>query len=160
MPQLDVTTWPPQLIWLAITFFTLYFIVSRMIIPRTGGTIEKRKSTISGDLAAAQRFKDESEKAAKDREAALTAARARADALHRQSRDEINAELDAERAKLDASLAGKIAGAEQAIASARKKALAEMEGVAADIAASVVSELTGARITKAAAAEAVAKAAK
>jgi F-type H+-transporting ATPase subunit b len=160
MPQLDITTWPPQLIWLAITFFTLYFIVSRMIIPRTGGAIEKRKSTISGDLAAAQRFKDESEKAAKDREAALAEARGRADALHRQSRDAINSELDAQRAKLDSSLAEKIAAAEKSIAGARKKALAEMEGVAADIAASVVSELTGARITKAAAAEAVAKAAK
>ena len=29
MPQLDVAAWPPQLFWLAMTFFVLYFIISR-----------------------------------------------------------------------------------------------------------------------------------
>ena len=57
MPQLDVTTWPSQLFWLAITFLALYIVISRIAIPRTGGVIEKRKATISGDLAAAQKLK-------------------------------------------------------------------------------------------------------
>ena len=48
MPQLDVTTWPSQLFWLAITFLALYIVISRIAIPRTGGVIEKRKATISG----------------------------------------------------------------------------------------------------------------
>ena len=45
MPQLDVTTWPSQLFWLAITFLALYIVISRIAIPRTGGVIEKRKAS-------------------------------------------------------------------------------------------------------------------
>ena len=54
MPQLDISTWPPQLFWLAVTFIALYFVISRVAIPRTGGVIALRKSTIDGDLASAQ----------------------------------------------------------------------------------------------------------
>ena len=77
MPQLDVNGWPPQLFWLAITFFTLYFVISRYVIPRTGGVIEARKSTIDGDLAPARSLKADTEKAVRSYEAALAEAGAR-----------------------------------------------------------------------------------
>ncbi len=160
MPQLDVTTWPSQLFWLAVTFLALYFIISRMVIPRTGGAIEKRKSTIDGDLAAAQKLKGETDAAIASYEAALADARAKAQAIATDNRNKLTAEIDAERAKLDAALGAKIADAEKTITAAKNKALTDVKGVAADLAISIVSELIGARVTKAAAAAAVAKAAK
>jgi F-type H+-transporting ATPase subunit b len=63
MPQLDISAWPPQLIWLAITFIALYFIVVRHAIPRVGGTIHDRRNVIEGDLGAAQRLRNETEQA-------------------------------------------------------------------------------------------------
>ena len=51
MPQLDISTWPPQLFWLAVTFFALYFVISRVAIPRTGGVIALRNPA----AAASQR---------------------------------------------------------------------------------------------------------
>lgn len=160
MPQLDTTTWPSQLFWLAITFIALYLVISRIAIPRTGGVIEKRKSTIEGDLAAAQNLKTETEKALKDYETSLANARAKASALAAENRAQVNAGLDAEKATLDAEMASKIGEAEKKIAASRNKAMADVEEVAAEVAASIVGELTGARITKADAASAVAKAAK
>ena len=77
MPQLDISTWPPQLFWLAVTFLALYFVISRVVIPRTGGVIALRKSTIDGDLASAQKLKVETEKAVQSYEAALADARPR-----------------------------------------------------------------------------------
>ena len=41
MPQLDVNAWPPQLFWLAVTFLVLYFIISKIVIPRTGDSEER-----------------------------------------------------------------------------------------------------------------------
>ena len=68
------------------------------------------------------------------------------------------AEVDAARAKLDGELAGKIAAAEKAIHATRSKALAGVSELATDIAADIVSQLTGTRVTKTDAAKAVAKA--
>ncbi len=157
MPQLDTTTWPPQLIWLAITFFILYFIVSRMIIPRTGGVIEERKSTISNDLAAAQKLKAETDQAIKAYEAALAEARQKATAIASENRDRINAEIDADRAKLDAELAGKIAAAEQSIGATKNKALADVSAMAGDIAGEIVAALTGSKVAKTDIAAAIAR---
>ncbi len=157
MPQLDISTWPPQLFWLAVTFLALYFVISRVAIPRTGGVIALRKSTIDGDLASAQRLKVETENAVKSYEAALADAKAKANAIATENRNKLNAEIEAERAKLDAALGAKIATAEKKVAASRDQALKEVAQMAADIAGQIVQQLTGAKVTKAAAAAAVPK---
>jgi F-type H+-transporting ATPase subunit b len=157
MPQLDLSTWPPQLFWLAITFLALYFVISRVAIPRTGGVIALRKSTIDGDLAAAQKLKSETDAAIKSYEAALAEAKAKAQAINIENRNTLNAEIEAERAKLDAALGAKISAAEKKVAASRDKALGEVADMAAEIAGDIVQQLTGAKVTKAAAAAAVSK---
>lgn len=158
MPQLDVNTWPPQLFWLAVTFLVLYFIISKIVIPRTGGVIEGRKNQIDSDLNAAQRFKADTDKAVADYEKALADARGRAQAIAKETRDKLNAEVDKERSKLDGELAAKIAAAEKTIQEMRSKALASVTELATDIATDIVGQLTGTKVTKADAAKAVAKA--
>jgi F-type H+-transporting ATPase subunit b len=158
MPQLDISTWPPQLIWLAITFGVLYYVISALVIPKLGGVIEQRKSNIEGDLAAAQRLKQETDAAVKAYEASLAKARAEAQAVMAQNRDALNNEIDGERAKLDQSLASKIAVAEKRIATSRDGAMKDVTAMAADVAAQIASRLTGSRITKAAAAAAIPRA--
>ena len=157
MPQLDISTWPPQLFWLAITFLALYFVMSRVAIPRTGGVMALRKSTIDGDLAAAQKLKTETDNAIKSYEAALAEAKAKAQAINIENRNTLNAEIEAERAKLDAALGAKISAAEKKVAASRDKAMAEVADMAADIASQIVQQLTGAKVTKAAASAAVSK---
>jgi F-type H+-transporting ATPase subunit b len=160
MPQLDTTTWPPQLFWLAVTFIALYIFISRVVIPRTGGAIAKRKATVEGDLAQAQKLKADTDKAIQAYEATLAEARVKAHAIAQANRDKLTAEFDAERAKLDRSLGAKIAEAEKKIAAAKMKALEDVKEVAADIAMSIVAELIGARVTKTAATDAVTKVAR
>jgi F-type H+-transporting ATPase subunit b len=160
MPQLDISAWPPQLFWLAISFALLYFVVSKLIIPRTGGVIELRKSTIEGDLAAATRNKAESEAALKAYEASLAEARTKAGAEALQIRNALHAETESARNKLDADLSAKAADADKKITTAKNKALAGVEAMASDIASSIVDQLAGTKVTKTASAAAVAKAAK
>jgi F-type H+-transporting ATPase subunit b len=160
MPQLDTSTWPPQLFWLAVTFIALYIVISRVAIPRTGGAIAKRRATVEGDLAQAQKLKAETDKAVQAYEATLADARARAHGIAQANRDKLAAEIDAERAKLDRALGAKIAEAEKKITASKMKALGDVRAVAAELAASIVAELIGVKVSKTAAAGAVAKAAK
>jgi len=157
MPQLDMSTWPPQLFWLAVTFLALYFVISRVAIPRTGGVIALRKSTIDGDLAKAKNLKDETENAVRSYETALADAKAKAQAIGLENRNKLNVEIEAERAKLDAALGAKIATAEKIVAASRDKALEDISAIAADIASDIVEQLTGSKITKAVATAAVSK---
>jgi F-type H+-transporting ATPase subunit b len=157
MPQLDTTTWVPQLFWLAVTFIALYMIVSRIVIPKTGGVIAKRKSTIEGDLAAAQSLKADTDKAVQAYEQSMATARAKANAIAQENRNALDAEIEAERSKVEAELAAKGAEADKRIGAAKSKALADVKAVAADIAHAIATELTGAKLTKKSAAEAVGK---
>ena len=160
MPQLDISLWPPQLVWLAISFAILYFIVSRIIIPRTGGVIEQRKTTVAADLASAEKDKVDSQNALKAYEASLADARAKASDVSISARTKLNAETDAARAKIDTELAAKSADSDKRIAVSKSKALANINEVAADIAATIVDKLTGAKVTAAALTAAIARAGK
>jgi len=143
MPQLDVNGWPPQLFWLAITFITLYIVISRYVVPRTGGVIEARKTQVASDLSAAQKLKADTDAAISAYEASLAEARQKAHAIGQEVREKLGAETDKERARLDGELGQKIAGAEKLIADAKTKALADVHQVASDIAGEISASLTG-----------------
>jgi F-type H+-transporting ATPase subunit b len=152
MPQLDTTTWPPQLIWLAIAFTGLYLIMRFVALPRVGGAIEGRAKRVADDLEAAQRFKAETEQAIADYEAALAAARARGSGIAQEARNRLNEETAKERAKVEAEINLQTAKAEKTIADLKMKAMGEVERVAADVAADIVAELAGINVKAAAAA--------
>lgn len=160
MPQLNAADWPPQLFWLAVTFIALYFVISRVVIPRTGGAIEGRKERIDGDLALAQNLKAETDAVAQAYEKELADARAKAGEIGQAARNALSAEAEKERQKLDAQLGAKIAAAEKSIAAARSNALTSVAEVASGIAMDIVDRLTGSRVTKADAEQAVARAQK
>ncbi len=155
MPQLDFATWPPQLIWLAITFGILYLVVSKFALPKIGGTIESRQNRIASDLDEAQRLKDDSEKAIAAYETALAEAKARAHGIAQETRDTLKAEIEAERAALDAQLNSRLADAEARIAATKAEALKSVEQVASDAAGAIVSQLIGTKATAAAVKKAV-----
>jgi len=158
MPQLDFSTYPPQLFWLAVTFIALYALMVRVALPRIGGMIEERRSRIASDLDRAQELKDNTERAIATYESELAEARARAHAIVQEKRNELTAEIDAERTSLDKEIAAKVMKAEKAIASARDKALGQVEDVASGLAGDIVAQLAGLKVTKADIARAVARA--
>ncbi len=142
-PPFQTQTFASQLLWLAITFVALYLIVSRLALPRVGGIIAKRENAIAGDLAAAQRLRDESDAELKAYESELAHARAKAHAIGAETRDKLNAQAEQERKTLEDRLGVKLAEAEKAIASTRKSAMSNVRNIASDAAADIVLQLTG-----------------
>jgi F-type H+-transporting ATPase subunit b len=142
-PPFESSTFASQLVSLAIFFVALYLIVSKLALPRVGGTIEARQNKIEGDLGEAQRLKDQSDAALKAYEGELAAARSRAQAIGNETREKLNAQADAERKALEDQLAAKLAAAEKTIATTRTAAMSNVRGIAADAAGSIVQRLTG-----------------
>src|SRR5262245_18500350 len=108
LPQLNANDFAPQLIWLAISFALLFFLLSKVALPRVGGVIEAREERIQRDLSEAERFKRETEKALADHESSLASAHARAGSIAKGIRDKLAAEVEGERAKIEKQITGRI----------------------------------------------------
>lgn len=71
MPQLDVSTFSPQLFWVALCFVTLYFILAKLLLPRIATVLNTRQSTITDHLNKASLYREEAENLLVDYEAEL-----------------------------------------------------------------------------------------
>lgn len=142
-PPFQKETFASQLVSFAIAFALLYVIVSKFALPRVGGIIAARQGAIDGDLAEAQRLKNESDAALKAYETELTTARANAQAISSDIRDKLNKAADVERKHLEDRLAVKLADAEKSIAATRTTAMGNVRSIAADAAAAIVQRLSG-----------------
>ncbi len=148
LPQLHQPDFAPQLFWLAVTFVLLYWIMSKIALPRIGEVIEERKDRIQRDLAAAERLKGDTDKALQAYEKALADARGSASAIARQTRDSLNAEVDKERKSIEDQLAKKLADAEASIGATKTKALSSVKDIAGDTVVSIVGALSNVNVTK------------
>ena len=154
-PPFQKETFGSQLLWLAIAFGALYFIVSKLAVPRVGGIIADRRSRIAGDLAEAARMKDAADAAIASHEKSLADARAKAQTIAARTRDRVSAEAEVRRKEVEASLHAKLAAAEQTITAKRMAAMANVQGIAKEAAIAIIAQLTGKAPTEEAAAAAV-----
>lgn len=158
-PPFDPANFGSQLLWFAITFAVLYWMISRVAVPRIGGILEQRRVRLEGDLKEADRLRQETDRAIAAYEAALAEARQRAHGIAEETRASIKADLEGKRTAVEADLAAKVAAAEQRIAATKSQALANVEEIAAETAAALVARLSDS-VPAAAARDAVKEAAK
>ena len=139
-PPFQKDTFASQLVSLLIAFVALYLIVSRIALPRVGSVIDERQNKIEGDLADAQKLKDQSDSALKAYESELAAARSRAQAIGAETREKLNAASEA-KAKMEDFVARRTKTAESKIALAEAQALADVRAAAANAAVTAASTI-------------------
>ena len=142
-PPFESQHFPSQVFWLAVTFILLYLLMSRIALPRIGSIFAARAKRISDDLAAANRFKEQSEVANTAYQKSLADARARAQGIAADTREQQAAQAAATNKKLEAQLHEKLAAAEQSIAATRNAAMANVGSIATETAAAIVERLIG-----------------
>jgi F-type H+-transporting ATPase subunit b len=155
MPQLDPTTWAPQLIWLAIIFVALYLVMAKLALPQVGNVIVQRRNRIDGDLEKASGMKAEAEAVIAAYERALAQARQSAQGILRETTEKFAAEAAGRQKGLHDRLTAETAAAEKRIAEAKSAALGELKGVAAEVARVAIDKLTGERVDEARATAAI-----
>ncbi len=142
-PPFDPSTFASQLLWLAITFGALYLLMSRVALPRIGGILDDRKGRIDADLAAADASRQKTDAAIAAYEAALAAAKSKAQGIANESREAIKADIAGKRTAVETDLAGKVSVAEARIAQTKAEALTHVDEIATETAQTVVSQLVG-----------------
>jgi F-type H+-transporting ATPase subunit b len=143
MPQLDFSTFSNQIFWLVVTLVVIYFILSRIALPRIGEALADRAGTISNDLAEAEELKQRALEAEKAYEKALADARAEAQSINVAMRAEIQAQLDVELAKADAQISARTAEAAVALAKIRSTAMVSVKDVAKATTKEIVAVMGG-----------------
>ena len=143
MPQLDFSNWGNQIFWLLVTLVVIYFVLSRIALPRIAAVLAERQGTITNDIAAAEDLKAKAVEAEEAYNKALADARAEAQRIIAEAKAEIQADLDAATAKADAEIAARTAEGEKKIAEIRAGAMQSVEEVARDTAAEIIAAMGG-----------------
>lgn len=142
MPQLDPTWFASQIFWLAVCFTLLYVLLSRAVLPKLGGIIERRADTVSGDLASAEVAKNMAQQAQQDYEQTLAQSREMAQGLINEVMEENKEHAEKTLRAMDAEVAKKLTEAHNRITNKKHELLASMTPVAAEFAAMLAEKIT------------------
>src|SRR5262245_38881795 len=155
MPQFDPTYFAPQLVWLGITFLALYLLMSKLILPRLTGILSQREDRIDGNLQRAEALKDEAAQVLAAYQKAIADARAHAQSALAKAAADIAAESARREAEFGKKMAEQTAAAEAGIRAAKTQALADVRGIASEVAALMTNKITGAAVEPGAVVQAV-----
>ena len=134
LPQFDPTYFASQIFWLAFTFICMYVAFSRTILPALSGTIENRNERIQSDLDKARQMKDKAEAVHQEYENILNEARAKASQTFSDMEADIERNSTRRIAEINKSSLESIQKTEKRLSTEKKKALKDMDKVAAEIA--------------------------
>ncbi len=138
MPQFDTTTFANQALWLTITILAIYFILSKIALPRIGGVLEQRSQIIQRDLDRAAELKGKAEAAEESYQQALIDARAKSQQIVSDAKADAQEKLDAAVAKADAQIDAEAKISADKIAKMQSDANMSVAEIAKDVASSLI----------------------
>ena len=148
MTQLDFTTFIPQLFWLFLSLSFLYFILSRIALPRISDVIEERNDTITDDLDEAKSLSIEAEKVVNELKSKLEDARSSSQKTLMDERQKNLDKISSERKKFEETISKEISSSEEKINKGKSEALKEASDLAVDIAEEIINNLFVKKVDK------------
>ncbi len=148
MPQLDFSTFLPQIFWLFINLSFLYIVLSRYALPRVSDVIEERKDIIAQDIDSAKKFSSETDLAIEELNMKLSEAKINSQSLMNNSLQEIKESNEEKKAILLKEINDDIVAAEAKIQEKKEESLSEISLVSEDIAIEMLENLSIGEIDK------------
>jgi F-type H+-transporting ATPase subunit b len=143
LPQLNPDFFSPQLIWLGISFITLYFLMAKVALPKVAEVLEERQERITNDLDRAGELRKDSAGVMAGYEKALADARAHAQSVMAATAADISSVSAGRQTQFNTDLAAKTRASEERINQAKETALASVRSVAVEIAQQTAEKLAG-----------------
>ena len=142
MPQLDFSTFLPQIFWLFISLSFLYIVLSRYALPRVSDVIEERKDIIAQDIDSAKKYSSETDLAIEELNMKLSEAKINSQSLMNNSLQEIKESNEEKKAILLKEINDDIVAAEAKIQEKKEESLSEISSVSEDIAIEMLENLS------------------
>ena len=141
MPQLDLTFFPGQLFWLALTFGALYWLMSRVALPKVQATQDHRKGVVNEDLKVASEANDNAKATLARYERGLAEARTQAQVIIQDISLRAIREATTRQSHHQQDWDKRVQDAEDRINAARDAAVKQVKSLSSDIAATLVDRV-------------------
>ena len=148
MPQLDFSTFLPQIFWLFISLSFLYIILSRYALPRVSDVIEERKDIIAQDIDSAKEYSEESKKTTEELNLKLSEAKVSSQNLINKSLQDIKEDNEIKKSSLIKEINNEISEAEGDIKEKKETALDEISSISESLAFEMLENLSVGKIDK------------
>jgi len=157
MPQINQlsTVFNSQLFWLLVVFGIIYFVIARTMVPKVRSVMDGRSKRIAQEIARAEAARAVAEEAQEAWALRLEKSRAEAAAVAQEARRAAARENEAMVNAAVAQINLKVEAAERNIRKAAADIRVQMIAVSADAAQDLVERLTGIRVAKEEALDAV-----
>jgi F-type H+-transporting ATPase subunit b len=149
MPQFETHFLTPMLFWTAVSFVLLLLLLKRFALPGLMEVLEGRRDRIREDLEAAERMRQEADALKAEHEAALKATKAAADEVIARAQEKATKLLADNEARMKEEADRIIAEAHRTIEQERTQAVAELKGLAADLAVTAAEKFVAANMDEA-----------
>ena len=146
MPQLDPEFWFSQIFWLVITFGILYFVLSKLILPKISENLETRKSQVLDNLELAEKQRNDSEKKLKEFDNIILKSKIEAKNIFNESRKKLLDDISQKRQRLEEEIDKELKIAEGEIEQLKKKSPEKINKIAIETSSDVIDQLIGAKI--------------
>ena len=147
MPQMEFADYMPQVVWLVITFATLYVLMAKLALPRITDILEARQRHLEHDLELSEKLRDEAQTTLAEYDAAIVSARAETESLLAKARESIQTETQERIAELNGRLESEIRESDARIRHAMSQAMDELVVVAGNSARAAVERLAGIKVS-------------
>jgi F-type H+-transporting ATPase subunit b len=157
MPQISQLSevFSSQLFWLALVFGLIFFGIGRGMLPKIRSTVETRDEQVASDLERARAARASAEETEAQWRARMDEARVEAARIAQEARQASARETEECVRAAVKEIDARIDQARQRVRDAVAAARAELEAVAAEAAQEMVQQLTGIKVEKKEAAQAV-----
>lgn len=149
LPQFNAPDMVPQLIWLALTFGSMYFVLSRTTLPSIASVIEERQSRIQRDLDDAESLKVETDQAIAAYEQELAQAHARANLIITETRDNVTSEVAKKQTDAEVEFSHQLTEAHNRIKIAKADAIRHIDTIASSAVGEIVNKLSDINVSDA-----------
>lgn len=151
MPQLNPTTWFPQIFWLIITFAFLYLVISKIVLPRLSESIEQRNDHISDNIDEAKNLKIQAEEHQQKYLKIIEEAKKEAQLLIEKNKKDLLEEFENKKKEINIKSEEKLKQVEEEINTFKIEAMKSINDIASQVAKDLVKKVSKAETNEASA---------